>query len=107
MKLKKNYVYEDFYKDNVFFLILVTIEQIQKLFILSIKKVIGKMKDMFKGKIISEFVGLKSSKMYSLIEVDNQIIDKQIIEENKKAKGVYKEAAKNKRHNIMMSCLIK
>ena len=65
------------------------------------------MKDKFKGKIISEFVGFKSSKMYSLIEVDNQIIDKQIIEENKKAKGVYKEAAKNKRHNIMMSCLIK
>ena len=65
------------------------------------------MKDKFKGKIISEFVGLKSSKMYSLIEVDNQVIDKQIIEENKKAKVVYKEAAKNKRHNIMTSCLIK
>ena len=106
-EIEKNDVYEDFYKDTVFFLILVTIEQIQELFILSIKKVIGKMKDKFKGKIISEFVGLKSSKMYSLIEVDNQIIDKQIIEENKKAKGVYKEAAKNKRHNIMMSCLIK
>ena len=99
VKLKKNDVYEDFYKDNVFFFNLVTIEQIQKLFILSIKKVIGKMKDKFKGKIISEFVGLKSSKMYCLIEVDNK--------ENKKAKGVYKEAAKNKRHNIMLSCLTK
>ena len=99
MKLKKNDVYEDFYKDNVFFFNLVTIEQIQKLFILSIKKVISKMKDKFKGKIISEFVGLKSSKMYCLIEVDNK--------ENKKAKGVYKEAAKNKRHKIMLSCLTK
>ena len=33
------------------------------------KRVIGKMKDEVKGKIISEFVWLKS-KMYSLIAVD-------------------------------------
>ena len=33
------------------------------------KKVIDKMKDEFKGKLISEFVGLRS-KMYSLIAVD-------------------------------------
>ena len=39
------------------------------------------MKDEFKGKIISEFVGLKS-KIYSLIAVDN--------EENKKVRGVKK-----------------
>ena len=32
------------------------------------KKVIGKIKDQFKGKIISEFIGLKS-KVYSLIVV--------------------------------------
>ena len=45
------------------------------------KKVIDKMKDEFKGKIITEFIGLKS-KMYSLIAVD--------AEEVKKAKGVKK-----------------
>ena len=42
------------------------------------KKVVGKIKDEFKRKIISEFIGLKS-KTYSLINVDN--------EENKKAKA--------------------
>ena len=46
------------------------------------KKVIGKMKDEFKGKIISAFVGLKS-KMYSLISVDNEKVTK--------AKGVNKK----------------
>ena len=44
--------------------------------------VLGKMKYEFKGKITSEFVGLKS-KMYSLISVDN--------EEVSKAKGVNKK----------------
>ena len=39
------------------------------------KKFIGKMKDQFKGRIISEFVGLKS-KMYSLISVDNKELTK-------------------------------
>ena len=43
---------------------------------------LGKMKDKFKGKIISEFIGLKS-KMYSLISVDD--------EEVSKAKGVNKK----------------
>ena len=46
------------------------------------KKVIGKMKDEFKGKTISEFVELKS-KMYSLISVND--------EEVTKAKGVNKK----------------
>ena len=49
------------------------------------KKVVGKMKDEFKGKIISKFCGLKS-KMYSVIDIDN--------EENKKAKGVSKNVVK-------------
>ena len=43
------------------------------------KKVIGKMKDEFKARIISKFVGLKS-KMYSLVDAHD--------EEVTKAKGV-------------------
>ena len=43
------------------------------------KKVVGKMKYEMAGKVITEFVGLKS-KMYSLITVDN--------EEKSRAKGV-------------------
>ena len=46
------------------------------------QKVVGKMKDEFKGKIISGFIGLKS-KMYSLIAVDD--------EEVTKAKGTNKK----------------
>ena len=53
-----------------------------KLFDETNKKGIGKMKDEFKGEIISEFVGLKS-KMYSLITVK----DEKVI----KAKGVNKK----------------
>ena len=45
------------------------------------KKVLGKMKDEFKGKIITEFIGL-NSKMYSLTGIDNKEICK--------AKGVNK-----------------
>ena len=40
------------------------------------KKVIGKMKNEFRGKIICEFVGLKS-KMYSLVDVDGEENEKQ------------------------------
>ena len=39
------------------------------------KKVIGKMKDEFQGKVISEFVRLKS-KMYSLISVNDKEVSK-------------------------------
>ena len=56
------------------------------------KKVIGKMKDDFKGKVISEFAGLKS-KMYSLISVEN--------EEVTKAKRVNKK----RRHKEFVSVL--
>ena len=37
----------------------------------TIKKVIGKMKDVSEGKIIHEFVGLKS-KMYSIKNIDGE-----------------------------------
>ena len=58
------------------------------------------MKDEFKGKVINEFVGLKS-KMFSLVTVDN--------EEIKKAKGVNKNVLKNIRYReyIDVFCLIK
>ena len=39
------------------------------------KTVIGKIKDEFKGKIISAFIGIKS-KMYLLIDVDSKEVKK-------------------------------
>ena len=52
-------------------------------------------KDEFKGKIISEFVGLKS-KMHSLVDADDG--------ENKKAKGINKNV-KNTRHKELVDVL--
>ena len=52
------------------------------------------MKDEFKRKIISEFVGLKS-KMYSLIDVDN--------DENKKAKGVNKKIRHKEYNDVLFN----
>ena len=54
------------------------------------------MKDELKGKIISEFIGLKSN-MYSLIAVDN--------EEIKKAKGVNKNVVKKTRRKELVDIL--
>ena len=68
-------------------LILVIIHKIQSFLILP-TKAIGRMKDEFRGKIISEFIGLKQE-MYSLIVADNGEI---------KAKGVNKNTIKNMRH---------
>ena len=62
---------------------------IHKMFDSVNKKVIGKMKDEFKGNIISEFARLKS-KMYSLVDVDGKA--------NKKAKGINRGVVKNTRH---------
>ena len=53
----------------------------------------GKMKDEVKGKIISEFVGLKSN-IYSSVIVNN--------EEIKKAKGVNKTVKSIIQKNMLM-----
>ena len=60
------------------------------------KKVIGKMKDDFKGEIISEFVGLMLQ-MHSFIVVDGEKV--------KKAKGVNKNVVKNMRHKESVDAL--
>ena len=74
-------VYEDFYQDkNLFDFIDYPLDS--KFFDPANKKVIGKMKDEFKGKKNNELVGLKS-RMYSSISVDD--------EEVTKAKGVGKK----------------
>ena len=69
-EIKTEDVYEDFYLGKELF-DLSDYSLHSKFFDPVNKKVIGKMKDEFKGKIISEFAGL-NSKMYSLINVDNE-----------------------------------
>ena len=54
------------------------------------------MKDEFEGKIVNEFIGLKS-KMYSLIAVDR--------EEVEIGKGVNKNVVKNIRHKEFFNLL--
>ena len=80
-EIKTEDVYEDFYGDkNLFDFSHYPLNS--KFFDPANKKVIGKMNDEFKGKIISEFVGL-NSKRYSLISIDNKEVTK--------AKGVNKK----------------
>ena len=86
MKLKQIIFMKIFMKIKIC-LILVIIHKIQSFLILP-TKAIGRMKDEFRGKIISEFIGLKQE-MYSLIVADNGEI---------KAKGVNKNTIKNMRH---------
>ena len=88
MKMKKNNVYEDFYEDKNL-CDFSDYPKGSKVFDPADKKLIGKMEDEFKGKIISEFVGLKSQ-MYFLVDPDR--------EENEKAKEVNKNIFKNTRH---------
>ena len=69
-EIKTEDVHEDFYEDkNLFDFSDYPLHS--KFFHPVNKKVIGKMKVGFKGKVISEFVGLKS-KIYSLIDVDDE-----------------------------------
>ena len=80
-EIKTEDVYEDFYGDkNLFDFSYYSLNS--KFFDPGNKKVIGKMKDECKGRIISEFVGLKS-RMYSLIDEND--------EEVTKTKGVNKK----------------
>ena len=73
-EIKTEDVYEDFYQDkNLFDFSDYPLDS--NFFDPVNKKVIGKMKDEFKERIISEFVRLKS-KMYSLISVDDEEVTK-------------------------------
>ena len=92
-EIKTEDVYEGFYLDkDLFYFSDYSLHS--KFFDPVNKKVIGKMKKEFKGKIISEFVGLKS-KMYSLISVDN--------EEVTKAKRVNKKLKHKEFVNVLLN----
>ena len=67
-----------------------------KFFDLVHKNIIDKIKDEFKGKIIGEFVGLKS-KMYSSVDIDGREI--------KKAKGVNESTVNNITHKEFVDVL--
>ena len=67
-------VYEDFHSDKDLF-DFSDYPINSKFFDPTNEKIVGKMKDEFKGKIISEFVELKS-KMYLLVSVDDEEITK-------------------------------
>ena len=77
-------VYEDFYENKSLF-DFSDYPQDTRFFDPVSKNVIGKSKDKFKGRIVSDLVELKS-KMYSLFDVYG--------EENQKAKVVNKNVAK-------------
>ena len=80
-EFKTKDLYEDFYLDKDLF-DLSDYPLHSTFFDLVNKKVIGKMKDESKGKVISEFADLKS-KMCSLISVDNEEVTR-VKEVNKK-----------------------
>ena len=77
-KIKSENVYEEFFKWKDLF-DFSNYSKDSKFFDETNKKVIGKMKDEFEGKIIDEFVGLKS-KMHSMKNIDGK--------ESNTAKGV-------------------
>ena len=88
-------LYEDFYEDKGLFGFS-DYPQYLKFFDLVNKNIIDKIKDEFKGKIISEFVGLKS-KMYSSVDIDGREI--------KKAKGVNESTVNNITHKEFVDVL--
>ena len=92
-EIKAENVYEDFYLDKDLF-DFSDYPLYSKIFHSVNKKVIDKMKDEFKEKIISQFAGLKS-KMYSLISVDN--------EEVTRAKGVNKKRRHKESVNVLFN----
>ena len=96
MKLKQKTVKKSFMKIRVY-LILVTIHKIQFFYPVN-EKVISKMEDKFKGKVISAFVRLKS-KMYFLVDVYD--------EENKKQKESIMLLITQDIKNLLMVCLTK
>ena len=69
-EIKSEDFYEEFFKQRHLFHFS-NYPKDSKLFDETNKKVIGKMKDVPEGKIIDEFVGLKS-KMYSLKSIDGK-----------------------------------
>ena len=95
-EIETNDVYEDFYESKSLF-DFSNYPQDPNFLNPVNKNVIGKMKDEVKGKIIIEFVGLKS-KMYSLIVTGS--------EEIKKAKGVDLNIVKNIRHKEYVDVLL-
>ena len=80
-EIKSKDVYEEFFKHKHLF-DLCNYPKYSKFFDETNKKVIGKMKDESEGKMIDEFVGIKS-KMYSMKNIDGK--------ESNTAKGVQQE----------------
>ena len=86
-------VYAEFYKHRHLF-DFSNLPKNSKFFDKANKKVIGKMKDVSEGKIIGEFVGLKS-KMHSIKNIDGK--------ETNKAKGVSVATEFKKFKNILFN----
>ena len=90
-EIKSEDVYEEFFKHKHLF-DFSNYPKDSKFFDQADKKVIGKMKDKFQGKIIDEFVGLKS-KMYSIKNIDGK--------ESNTTKGVNLTTEFNEFKNIL------
>ena len=95
-EIETKYIYENFYENKSLFDFSDYPELFRRFFDPVNKKVIGKMKNEFKGNIIREFIGLKS-KMYSLVTID--------YEEIEKAKEVNKTVVKNIKHREYIDVL--